>query len=194
MRCLSASPWVLLFVFNMAIAKPVVDIDPLNQARVTRGAHVFTNYCSGCHTLKYMRYSPMLTQFKLVQFSSSPAEISMLARDAIVWFGQVPPDLSLIAKTRGSIWLYEYLTSFYPDKHQAFGENNRLIPHVMMPNPFPIEDHIQSNLVVDLVTFLTYVSDPSVTVRHQLGPFVLIVCLVLLILVCYLKRLYWNKI
>jgi ubiquinol-cytochrome c reductase cytochrome c1 subunit len=194
MRCLSLFLSTLLLMSNVVAATALVHIDPLDKAQVNRGAHLFMDYCSGCHAIKYMRYSSMLVEFKLIQFSNSPAEISMPARDATQWFGQVPPDLSLIAKTRGSRWLYQYLMSFYPDIHQPFGENNRLLPNVMMPNPLSAEGKMQSDMVVDIVTFLAYVSDPSITIRHQIGPFVLLICLLLFILVYYLQRLYWKKI
>ena len=50
-------------------------------------------------------------------------------------FGKMPPDLSLIARVRGSDWIYTYLKSFYLDESRPVGWNNTLFPNVSMPNP-----------------------------------------------------------
>ncbi|MBV1912266.1 MAG: cytochrome c1, partial [Cycloclasticus sp.] len=60
--------------------------------------------------------------------------ISMRPKDAEKWFGVNPPDLSLIARSRGSDWLYTYLKSFYVDETRPFGVDNALFPKVGMPN------------------------------------------------------------
>lgn len=180
--------FLVLFFFQSMVYASAVAINPLNHSSVARGAQFFMAYCSGCHALKYTRYSPI---------ENVPVEPSMPTKDAYQWFGQVPPDLSLIAKKRGPEWLYQYLTSFYPDVHQPYGENNTLMPNVMMPNPFPPQagdSSVKSEMVTDIVTFLTYVSDPSVTVRYRIGPLVLVICFVLLMLIYCLKQLYWKKV
>ena len=51
------------------------------------------------------------------------------------WFGKMPPDLSLIARVRGSDWIYTYLKSFYLDESRPLGWNNTLFPNASMPNP-----------------------------------------------------------
>ena len=53
----------------------------------------------------------------------SDRDISMRAKDAEKWFGVNPPDLSLIARSRGADWLYTYLKSFYVDVSRPFGVN-----------------------------------------------------------------------
>ena len=35
------------------------EIDHANQASLQRGAKAYMNYCSGCHSLQYMRYNQM---------------------------------------------------------------------------------------------------------------------------------------
>ena len=47
----------------------------------------------------------------------------------------MPPDLSLIARVRGSDWIYTYLKSFYLDESRPLGWNNKLFPNASMPNP-----------------------------------------------------------
>jgi ubiquinol-cytochrome c reductase cytochrome c1 subunit len=31
------------------------------------------------------------------------------------WFGKAPPDLSLVARSRGPDWIFNFLTTFYAD-------------------------------------------------------------------------------
>lgn len=130
-----------------------VKIDLSDKEKLQRGARLFMNYCSGCHSLRYMRYNRMATDLGLTTFDGQldegllvnnlifthatvhdPIEISMPPTDARQWFGVVPPDLSLVARKRGEKWLYTYLNSFYEDKSRPFGSNNLLIPNVAMPN------------------------------------------------------------
>jgi ubiquinol-cytochrome c reductase cytochrome c1 subunit len=49
-------------------------------------------------------------------------------------FGIVPPDLSLIGRSRSPDWLYSYLRSFYKDPASKTGWNNAVFPNVAMPH------------------------------------------------------------
>lgn len=128
-------------------------IDLHDQSSLQRGARTYMNYCSGCHSLKYLRYSHMATGLGLVGFDgridedllknnliftqagmNDPIRIALEPEDAKQWFGVVPPDLSLIAREKGAKWLYLYLKSFYRDYSRPFGTNNVLVPSVAMPN------------------------------------------------------------
>lgn len=130
-----------------------IKVDLADKEKLQRGARLFMNYCSGCHSLRYMRYNSMAKDLGLTTFDGQldedllknnliftqatiydPVEISMPATDARQWFGVVPPDLSLVARKRGEQWLYTYLNSFYEDKSRPFGSNNLLIPNVAMPD------------------------------------------------------------
>src|SRR5438105_13890557 len=83
------------------------DVDVANKGALQRGARNFMNYCVGCHSLKYERYSRMgqdlgipteLLEKLLVRPGDKPANYiltTMPAADAEVWFGKTPPDLSL---------------------------------------------------------------------------------------------------
>jgi ubiquinol-cytochrome c reductase cytochrome b subunit len=51
-----------------------------------------------------------------------------------MWFGVVPPDLSLVARARSPEWLYTYLRNFYVDETRPFGVNNRVFANVGMPH------------------------------------------------------------
>ena len=139
-----------------------IKIDTSDQSKLQRGATLFMNYCSGCHSLRYMRYNRMAEDLGLTTFDGSidsdllknnliftqakihdPIQISMPEVDARQWFGKLPPDLSLSARERGAPWLYTYLRSFYIDKSRPFGTNNLLIPDVAMPNILaPLEGEV----------------------------------------------------
>ncbi len=130
-----------------------VSIDTSNKEALQRGAQLYMNYCSGCHSLRYMRYNHMAKDLGLTTFDGQidtdllhnnlvftqakiqdPIEISMPEADARQWFGRVPPDLSLTARERSPSWIYTYLKSFYADSKRPFHSNNLLVPDVAMPN------------------------------------------------------------
>ena len=118
-----------------------------DQASLQRGAKLYMNYCSGCHSLKYLRYSRMAEDLGLTEdevmtnlnFTGAKfgeqIQTSMTPEHAKDAFGKMPPDLSLIARVRGSDWIYTYLKSFYLDESRPVGWNNTLFPNVSMPNP-----------------------------------------------------------
>ena len=122
-------------------------VDLNNTAGLQRGAALYMNYCSGCHSLKYLRYSRMAEDLGLretdVQASlnftgakfGETIGTSMPSEPAKQWFGQVPPDLSVISRVRGGDWIYTYLKSFYLDESRPVGWNNTLFPNASMPNP-----------------------------------------------------------
>jgi len=127
-------------------------MEPMNirvddVASLQRGSRLFFNYCSGCHSLQFMRYSRIAEDLKLdekeVQASliftgakiGDKATNQMPSALAATWFGKAPPDLSLEARAKGSDWIYHYLKSFYLDPSRPVGWNNTVFPNVSMPNP-----------------------------------------------------------
>ncbi|KXJ42424.1 MAG: cytochrome C [Cycloclasticus sp. Phe_18] len=135
-----------LFAASGGIALESARIDLDNKASLQRGAKYFVNYCLSCHSAKQLRYSRMATDLEIppelvelnLMFTGEKIfdgmTISMRPKDAEKWFGVNPPDLSLIARSRGSDWLYTYLKSFYVDETRPFGVDNALFPKVGMPN------------------------------------------------------------
>jgi ubiquinol-cytochrome c reductase cytochrome c1 subunit len=116
-------------------------------ASLQRGAKLYMNYCSGCHSLKYLRYSRMAEDLGLseeevmdnLNFTGAKVgeqiEVAMTEEHAKAWFGKMPPDLSVISRVRGSDWIFTYLTSFYQDESRPLGWNNTLFANASMPNP-----------------------------------------------------------
>lgn len=117
-----------------------------DTASLQRGARLFFNYCSGCHSLQYMRYSRIADDLGLdpkdveKNFVFTGAKIGdhavshMPGEDAAKWFGKAPPDLSLEARSKGPDWIYNYLKSFYLDPSRPLGWNNTVFPNASMPN------------------------------------------------------------
>jgi ubiquinol-cytochrome c reductase cytochrome c1 subunit len=128
-------------------AMPHAGTDLGDQASLQRGAKLFMNYCSGCHSLKYVRYSRMAEDLGLseddvqanLNFTGAKAgeqvHVALTDADAQKFFGKMPPDLSVIARVRGSDWIYNYLKSFYLDETRPVGWNNTVFPNASMPNP-----------------------------------------------------------
>lgn len=124
-----------------------------DKTQLQRGAKVFMNYCSGCHSLKYMRYNNMAQNLGLLTFDGAvdtnllknnlifttatiydPIQVSMPEVLAREWFGRMPPDLSLTARERGPSWIYTFLKSFYYDPKRPFHSNNLLVQDTSMPD------------------------------------------------------------
>ena len=121
--------------------------DLSDRASLQRGAKLYMNYCSSCHSLKFLRYSRMAEDLGLTEeevmgnlnFTGAKfgehIQVTMRDADGTEWFGKMPPDLSVISRVRGSDWIYTYLKSFYLDESRPLGWNNKLFPNASMPNP-----------------------------------------------------------
>ena len=113
-----------------------VDIDLGDKESLQNGARLFVNYCLSCHSASFMRYQRMADDLdiphKVVEENMMFAadrigglmKTTMPEEDAKVWFGKAPPDLSLIARSRGPEWVYTYLRTFYLDENSPSGWNN----------------------------------------------------------------------
>jgi ubiquinol-cytochrome c reductase cytochrome c1 subunit len=115
------------------------------------GAKLFVNYCLNCHSAAYMRYNRLqdigLTEQQIkdnLLFATDKIGDTMKSnidpKQAKEWFGGVPPDLTLIARSRaghggtGADYLYTYLRTYYRDDTKATGWNNLAFPNVGMPH------------------------------------------------------------
>lgn len=120
-------------------------IQPTDTLSLQRGAQIFVNYCLTCHSADFMRYnrlkdlglSKKQIRDNLIFTGQKPGDlmtIAMKKKEAKKWFGVIPPDLSVIARSRGADWLYTYLRQFYRDESTATGWNNLVFDKVAMPH------------------------------------------------------------
>jgi ubiquinol-cytochrome c reductase cytochrome c1 subunit len=131
-----------------ATAKVPLERAPINlhdKVSLQRGAQIFVNHCLSCHSATVMRYS-RLADFDLTEQQikdnllltadkvGEPMHAGMEASVAKAAFGVVPPDLSLVGRSRGPDWLYTYMRSFYRDPQSKSGWNNTVFPNVAMPH------------------------------------------------------------
>jgi len=146
---------------------PLMDanIDLKDNASLQRGAKLFMNYCLGCHQMQYQRYERTFrdigipTEIGQEQLIFDGSKVGSHIKNAIdkddaaKWFGAAPPDLTLIARVRGTDWIYTYLKSFYKDESRPFGVNNVVFPSVGMPHvlqelqglPTPITEEVEEH-------------------------------------------------
>ena len=141
----------LLFAATAAFANEegaALDRAPLDlhdKASLQRGAAIFVNHCLNCHSASVMRYGRLKDlgleeeQIKanLLFTTDKVGDTMVSAMDpkiAKAAFGTVPPDLSLVARSRSPDWLYTYMRSFYRDPASKTGWNNAIFPNVAMPH------------------------------------------------------------
>lgn len=116
-----------------------------DRVALQRGAAVFVNHCMGCHGASFLRYNKLqelgISEAVLkenLMFSATKTGERMLTTMSAAagrqWFGATPPDLSLVARSRGEDWLYTYLRGFYRDSTRPTGWNNTVFPNVGMPH------------------------------------------------------------
>lgn len=118
-----------------------------DKASLQRGAALFFNYCSGCHTTQYQRHERTADDLgiphdvyldNLVFDPGSKIgnlmNTGMEPKAAKKWFGAAPPDLTMVARAKGGDWVYTYLQTFYSDPSRPLGANNLVFPNVGMPN------------------------------------------------------------
>lgn len=141
----------LLFGFAAVAAEgeayPPAGVDVHNRASLQRGARNFMNYCSGCHSAQYVRYNRIAADLGIPEpelranlifnpdtKSSEVIRASLPSDDAKRWFGNAPPDLSLIARSRGPDYISAFLKSFYADPSRPTGVNNLVLKGTAMPH------------------------------------------------------------
>jgi ubiquinol-cytochrome c reductase cytochrome c1 subunit len=208
--------------------------DPRDLVSMQAGARTFVNYCLGCHSAQYVRYQGLtaigLSEAQIrdnLMFTAEkigePMKGPMSVKESKQWFGVAPPDLSVVARSRGADWLYTYLRTFYRDAKTATGWNNAVFPNVGMPHALWMlqgerrleladaghghVDYKWSELskgaqsaaeydatVRDLVNFLVYVGEPHAASRKAIGVVTLFVLGVLFILAWLLKKEYWKDV
>jgi ubiquinol-cytochrome c reductase cytochrome c1 subunit len=202
------------------------NVDIANTVSLQNGARLFVNYCVSCHSAEYMRYNRMAEDLDLsfdvveknLMFASDKIgdtmTIAMKPDEAEQWFGVRPPDLSVIARSKGVNYLYSFLNGFYLDSSRPTGVNNVYYPNTAMPHVLWElqgfkEKHDGTHQVSsggemttiqyeqatrDLVAFLDYVGEPAKLVRYRIGFWVIAFLLVLFVVTCMVKKEYWKDI
>jgi ubiquinol-cytochrome c reductase cytochrome c1 subunit len=230
---LAAAP-VLAFAAGATVHLDKAPINLGDQESLQRGARMFVNHCLNCHSAGYMRYSRLqdlgLTEDQIKEnllfAAEKPGEtmkVSMTKADGKAWFGVVPPDLTVVSRSRGADWLYTYLRSFYRDDTRATGWNNTVFDKVGMPHVLsslqgemvPVykkegEHEVLERLelakpgsvtlaeydamVGDLVNYLEWMGEPAQLQRKQLGIIVLAFLAFFFVVAYYLKKEFWKDI
>lgn len=217
-----------LMAASSGVALDHFEVDLRDQASLQRGAQIFTNYCLSCHSASLMRYNRMAEDLGMsdelvienLMFTTDKIgetmQVAMRPEDAKKWFGVTPPDLSVIARARGTDWLYSYLRNFYLDETRPMGTNNPFLVNAGMPHilweqqGFLKKDDDSGELsltqegeltprqydqyVGDLVNFLAYISEPSKLDRLALGKWVLMYLAFFFVIALALKKAYWKDI
>ena len=223
-----------------AAAQHEAALDPANTniantASLQRGAKYFVNYCLGCHSAQYVRYNRLAEDLQLseeqltenLMFTGEQIfdtmDNSMRPEDAERWFSIAPPDLSLIARSRGTDYIYTFLRSFYAAPGRPTGVDNVVLPGTAMPHVlwqlqgtqravFAEHEGVQEferfelarpgelaasdydNVVRDIVNFLDYIGEPIKRQRQQLGIRVIGFLLVFLLIAFMLKKEIWKDV
>ncbi len=120
-------------------------------AALQNGAKLFVNHCLNCHAASYMRYNRLrdigLSEDQIkknLMFATDKVgdtmKVSLDPKQAKDWLGVVPPDLTVIARSRagaggsGADYLYTYLRSYYRDDTKGTGWDNLAYPNSAMPH------------------------------------------------------------
>jgi ubiquinol-cytochrome c reductase cytochrome c1 subunit len=237
---------VIAFVLSVgfagaALAQHEVELEPAanniaNVASLQRGAKYFVNYCLGCHSAKYVRYNRLAQDLQLseqqlidnLMFTGErPFDTmanAMKPADSVRWFGVTPPDLSLIARSRGTDYIYTFLRSFYASPGRPTGVDNVVLPNTAMPHvlwklqgtqravfatdehnaqvfdkfemavPGELDAEQYNDVVRDIVNFLDYIGEPIKRERQQLGIRVIGFLLVFLLIAYMLKKEIWKDV
>lgn len=132
-----------------------VELDPRDQVSLQRGAQIFVNNCLSCHSAAAMRFNRLkdigLTEDEIkknLMFTTDKVgdvmQAHMAPADGKKWFGTTPPDLTLIARSRGSDYIYAYLRGFYKDPTRPNGWNNTVLPNAAMPHVLAAQQGVQA--------------------------------------------------
>jgi len=232
--------FILIFMFNSALAANDTVVlekaynEPDDKDSLQRGARNFMNYCSGCHSLEYIRYSTIadglgISEEELMQnlmFNAvKPFEkvrSSMPPEQASKWFGVAPPDLTLMARAKGTDYIFTFLKGFYIDPNSPTGVDNVVLEGTSMPHVLwelqglkrsfeGLEEHSgdvdleflttgklsveeYDQFIRDTVNFLEYVSEPIRSTRENIGFWVLMFLFFFLMLSYSLKKEIWKDV
>ena len=211
-----------------------------DRASLQRGYQVYSEVCSGCHSMQYLSYrnlseeggpeflveeaKAIASQFEVLDGPNSEGEMftrparlsdkfaspypnveaSMAANG-----GAYPPDMSVLVKARkgGADYIYSLLLG-YEDPPSGFSLDDGVYYNkymsgnrIKMANPLMdgvVEyadgtEATQMQMAKDVVSFLTWASEPHLEARHKTGVKVILYLLVLLTLVYFSMKKVWSR-
>lgn len=210
--------------------------DPDNINSLQRGARNFMNYCAGCHSAKYVRFNTLGRDLKLsegelienLMFNAEKTfetiQATMPLDDAARWFGQPPPDMSLMARARGTDYVFNFMKGFYIDPDSPTGVDNVILPGTSMPHVLwelqgyqaavfspddkgnPVFERLElvspgtmsteefDEFARDTANFLQYISEPIRSTRRVMGVWVLMFLVFFWIIASMLKKQIWKDV
>jgi len=167
LRTMTALVTLILAPTIFAAAASNYPMEPItpnlrDQPSLQNGWALYMNYCIGCHSLKHQRYERTADDLgipheivleNLVFTGQKIGEQMTTAMDPTLakqWFGAPPPDLTMVARVRGTEWLYNYLKTFYVDESRPLGANNKIFANVGMPNVLQELQGIQTSECIQM--------------------------------------------
>lgn len=211
--------WIFTLLMALPLAAqsaggPAIELEPAenslrDQDSLQRGAVLFSNYCMACHSLKYMRYNRIAADIGwsdeevVEKMAHGQARVvdevhtRMLEGVGMEVLGTEPPDLSLMARLKGTDYIYTFIRGYYQDEDGNW--NNKALEGTSMPNVLEgIQRHASAEEYAqaarDIANFLEYAGEPAKMKRMDLGWKVIAFLLVLLLLTYLLKKEYWRDI
>ena len=195
---------------SLATSTPVEYVDiPMTAQSIKSGAEVVTSVCMVCHSLKYIRYRDLLSiglDLQSVttlrgQHALESGLTALMDHEALLaTFALVPPDLSLITKTRrqGDQYVYALLSAYHEDDKGQI--KNTLNPDTRMPDVLSfgsVKNETDRKVLLgnlrDVTAFLNWSADPNEMKRHRLGYYVIGYLVIYTLLMYALKRREWAK-
>jgi len=220
----------LAFASGAGVALDRAPVNLNDKLSLQRGAQIFVNHCLNCHSASAMRYSKLadlgLNEGQIrdnLMFTSDkvgdPMTTTLDPKEGKAWFGVMPPDLSLVSRSRGADWLYTYLRGFYRDPAAKSGWNNTVFPNVGMPHvlweyqgtqalhhadkgaarlvleaPGKLPAAEYDKYVGDLVNYLVFMGEPARAKRVQIGIVVMFFLAAFFVIALLLKKEYWKDV
>jgi len=193
--------------------EPVPDMNlSFDRQTLREGLKVFTDICMGCHSAKFMTYQNLLDYGV---FGLSREEVDVLRGErrllsglnttltpgmAKLYYGRVPPDLSLMARARddGGDYIAALLTGYEHDPARRIPDEayNIYFPghRIAMPDPLNWLGHKPESEAKILeqarsvASFLAFVAEPKQLTRKRIGYGVMAYLLILVAVLRLLVR------
>ncbi|HXH65424.1 MAG TPA: cytochrome c1 [Mariprofundaceae bacterium] len=199
---------------NVPLKHPNITMD---QKTLREGLQVFVDVCMGCHSAKYVTYGDLMRYPEIAlprqQVDDLRGNKSLLdglttdltPADAKVSYGKVPPDLSVITRSRqGADYVYSILTGFAHDPEGRIpdGHYNIYFPgnNIAMPDPLtwfqhdPADEKSIEEQARSVSSFLAFISEPHQLQRESLGRYVIAFLVLLTAVLWWLKREIWKDV